>query len=279
MYTSDWHIHSEASYDAALTLPELFAATERQDIRHFGITDHMNWPSWIPLYLRRSRELFEENRRPGFHLGVELTTRSKYKHDYDRLHGGLEGWSDHDFTQPDPIELPMTAEEIAESGVEYTIGAAHWALNVPMNPEDVVRDFTRQTFWLAQDPRVDIIGHPFAIAEELRLSNGTSGHFTEFSLGTPALRRELAAAFLEGRKLVECNIGYLQTPYLPEQFRHDYAEFMRELFESGVPITIGTDCHGPNYPDVREFAARYLSPAGFQAQDFAEPACIRRAIR
>lgn len=40
---SDWHIHSEASYDATLTLDEIAAAAKRCGFVKFGITDHANF--------------------------------------------------------------------------------------------------------------------------------------------------------------------------------------------------------------------------------------------
>ena len=40
----------------------------------------------------------------------------------------------------------------------------------------------------------------------------------------------------------------------PEPFRRAYAEFVRGAFEKGVPITFGTDCHGPNYNDRNDIA-------------------------
>lgn len=40
---SDWHIHSENSYDATLTLDEIKNSTQKFGIEKFGITDHVNF--------------------------------------------------------------------------------------------------------------------------------------------------------------------------------------------------------------------------------------------
>jgi hypothetical protein len=52
-----------------------------------------------------------------------------------------------------------------------------------------------------------------------------------------------------------------------------YAEFLRELFEMGIPITYGSDCHGAEggeYPDVRGGVVEILEKVGFGKGDFSE---------
>ena len=85
-YTSDWHIHSVASYDASLHVADLVAQAEKQGMTDYGLTDHVNDPSWIH-FLKASRELVLQYARPGFHFGVELTTISGYLEAYVRKHG------------------------------------------------------------------------------------------------------------------------------------------------------------------------------------------------
>ena len=48
---------------------------------------------------------------------------------------------------------------------------------------------------------------------------------------------------------------------------------MRFLFEKGIPMTYGSDCHGDlsgTYPDDRMNAWRYLEAVGFKDGDFSE---------
>ena len=40
MIYTDWHIHSEASHDAALTLKEIAEGAKKRGYSKFGITDH-----------------------------------------------------------------------------------------------------------------------------------------------------------------------------------------------------------------------------------------------
>jgi histidinol phosphatase-like PHP family hydrolase len=43
MIFSDWHIHSDASYDAKLPLETLIATAKEKGFRGFGVTDHLNY--------------------------------------------------------------------------------------------------------------------------------------------------------------------------------------------------------------------------------------------
>lgn len=84
-YDSDWHIHSEASYDADLKVPDLIENAKKNGIKQFGITDHVNYPFMVK-HLERSRDLFLANQTEGFHLGVELTTLPKSQYDFALKH-------------------------------------------------------------------------------------------------------------------------------------------------------------------------------------------------
>jgi len=43
MIRSDWHIHSEASYDASLPLKEIYEKATQYGFEKVGITDHANF--------------------------------------------------------------------------------------------------------------------------------------------------------------------------------------------------------------------------------------------
>ena len=105
MYRSDWHMHTMASYDAKTRIRDILAAAEQQGMTDFGITDHVNIPSWFH-YLQESRALFDAHKRPGFHFGVELTTISGYQEEYDRKNGNILGYKDPEGVHP--VALPLT---------------------------------------------------------------------------------------------------------------------------------------------------------------------------
>ena len=93
--TSDWHIHTVASYDAHLHIKKLCEATAKIGYSEFGVSDHVNLPSWIH-YLRASAELVKQSGLKNIHLGIELTTISGYLEQYDRKHGSSEGYAHPD---------------------------------------------------------------------------------------------------------------------------------------------------------------------------------------
>lgn len=271
MYHSDWHIHSLASYDAKLPLEELFSSAQRQGIVEFGISDHVNRPSWLH-YLKESRALWESHPQKGFHLGVELTTISGHEEAYDRLHGSMEGYEPPKTADPHPVALPLTLEELTECGVEYVIGAAHWSLTPSHLREDIIRDFHRQQLMLAADPRVDIVGHPWWMTMEWQTPEGYKGRFDDFDLIPQWMREEFVEALRAHDKAMEINIlSFIQTERFPQKLCRQYMEFARWAFESGVRVTIGSDEHGPLYGDYQRIAEEFLRPVGFQPEDFSAP--------
>ena len=70
-YDSDWHIHSEASYDADLKVPNLIESAKKNGIKQFGITDHVNYPFMVK-HLERSRDLFLAIKLGDFILALNL---------------------------------------------------------------------------------------------------------------------------------------------------------------------------------------------------------------
>ena len=268
-YTSDWHIHSVASYDAHLHVADLISQARQQGLTDFGLTDHVNVPSWIH-FLLASRELVRQYAQPGFHFGVELTTISGYLEAYDRKHGSKEGYVKPDVPGPEPVAFPLTAEELEACGVEYVIGAAHWILNTPRTLRAILTDLHRQNLYCACSPLVDIVGHPYWYPGTYEGENGQQVPFDDFTLVPQSMHDELWAAIREHGKAMEANISFFGDHH-PEVFRRAYAEFIRGAFEAGVPITIGTDCHGPKYADKNDVCREYLGKAGFRPGDFAHP--------
>ena len=95
MIHSDWHIHTDASYDANLPLETLIAAAKEQGLRGFGIADHLNYDDdkfWGNI--RQSAENFHrlKDQFPNMILGVELTPISKPYYDHVKKTGTREGW-------------------------------------------------------------------------------------------------------------------------------------------------------------------------------------------
>lgn len=267
---SDWHIHSECSYDATLTLGEIGEKTSSFGFRRIGITDHANFNDKKFLGdLQNSVESVCEFQKthPQVVLGVELTPIEKPEFDYIAKTGTREGYIAPIINKPFAIELAQTKEELMARGVRYAIGAAHWRVDVPgakalaSDKETLIREWYRQQMWLACDERVTILGHPWY--------NGRGVWYDDFSAIPRSMNEDIATALKENKKYVECNAGVLCSPKASEKFRNQYAEFIRELFEKGIPVTYGSDSHKV-YTDVHLEAEKYLYAVGFADGDFSQ---------
>ena len=266
---SDWHMHSEFSYDSKLTLQEIVDKGREGGFIKLGVTDHINFNNDKFLGdLKKSSEnvLKMKKTHPELMLGVELNAIAKPHFDYMAKHGNDIGYvaPPEGFYQ---LELAATKEELIAYGVQYGIGAAHWRLDTPDvfapgTVEEVIRDWYRQQMFLAEDERVTILGHPW-------WHSGQFAWYDDFSIIPHSMHMDIAAVLKEKGKYVECNSGILNPPYYTDKFKYLYAEFLRELFEMGIPVTYGSDCHN-KYTDPRANMEIYLSAAGFKPGDFSE---------
>ncbi len=270
MIHSDWHIHSENSYDANLPLETIGQAALEQNLKMFGITDHANFNDTAFMGdLRNSVAAVKEAQKkyPNMVLGVELTPIEKPEFDYIAKTGTREGYVAPIQEAPFEIALAATKEELKAMGVRYAIGASHWRVDKPnakkLEPDmdACIKEWYRQQMWLACDERVTILGHPWY--------NGKGLWYEDFSVIPYGMHMDLAAALKENGKYVECNSHFFRSDKATEKFRHQYAEFLRELHEMGIPVTYGSDMH-KEYPDLRPRVESYLAEAGFRDGDIVE---------
>ena len=266
---SDWHMHSEASYDSRLPISEIERKSLEFGFEKIGITDHLNFnDSKFIGDLKRSKELVEglQKHCERAIFGVELTPIEKPLFDYIAKNGNYEGYTAPVSQKPYEIELAMTKEELKELGVRYAIGASHWRVDTKVDknsPPDLnacIKEWFRQQMWLACDERVTVLGHPWY--------HGKGIWYEDFSIIPRSMNNELAAALLENKKYAECNSQFFTSPLATEKFRHQYAEFLRELFEMGITITYGSDCHN-SYKPLHISTEKYLIEAGFADGDIS----------
>ena len=270
MIHSDWHIHSEHSYDASNTLDTIGQNAKQQGLCRIGITDHANFndEKFIgDLHNSAAGVKDAQKKYPFMILGVELTPIEKPEFDYIQKHKTREGYVAPTLSKPFEIELARTKEELMALGVRYAIGAAHWRVDVPNGrrlPIDLdasIYEWYRQQMWLACDERVTILGHPWW--------HGKGAWYEDLSLIPRSMNLDIAAALRENHKYVECNSHFFCSPLASEKFSHQYAEFLRELFEMGIPVTYGSDAHNA-YEDVRPKVEHYLAAAGFVDGDITD---------
>lgn len=266
---SDLHMHSEFSHDSHLTLKEIAEVADSIGLCEVGVTDHVNLND--ALFLGNARKSAEnvkgfQKTYPKMRLGVELTPIEKPQFEYLTKNKTSEGYVAPETPLPFEIELALSQDDIASLGFEYVIGAAHWrvdvpcAMNLPIDRDAMIKEWHRQQMYLACDKRIKILGHPWF--------NGHGVWYEDFKVIPRSMNMELAEALRENGKYVECNAGVILSPLATEKFRHQYAEFLRELFEMGIPVTFGSDAHNIYNPPI-EMTEKYLIAAGFCDGDIA----------
>lgn len=277
-YESDWHIHTEASYDAEIKVPDLIERADENGIRQFGITDHVNYPFMV-RHLERSRDLFLANKRGGFHLGVELTTIPKSQYDFALNHPAdpdnrktwFRGYIPPIFKK-DGIALSLSEEEIERCKVEYVVAGAHWSFSPSQTRKATIKSYQAQQMFIAQQSYVDIIAHPWWVYMGRFYKNGimTGPWYDDFNIIPQSMHDEFAAAVLENGKMVELNTDFFVSDNYTEKFKRQYAEYICVLYEKGISITIGSDLHG-GYTAHHKQVRRYMEPLGFTKDSFAVP--------
>lgn len=266
---SDWHIHSVSSYDAILSLEEIYKKSEELGFEKIGITDHLNFNDEkftgdLKSSVKRVKEF--QTKHPKIVLGVELTPIEKPEFNYIEKHGSRDGYIPPVIDEIYDLELAMTKEQLMKLGVRYAVGGAHWRVDVPRAkalPPDkkaMIKEWYRQQIWLANDERVTILAHPWY--------NGLALWYDDFSAIPRSMNMDIAHALKENKKYVECNEGVLCSPKTTGKFRRQYAEFIRELFEMGIPVTYGSDSH-KKYALYHNEMEKILSEVGFKEDDFS----------
>jgi histidinol phosphatase-like PHP family hydrolase len=283
MYNSDWHIHSEASYDASLSVEELIASAKDIGLKQFGITDHANLnisSFWENMY--ESKRLYKKYQCKGFYYGVELTPIPKSLYEYCAKHGTKDGYTFPSNDKPCELEFMLTLEDIEKLGIMNSVAAAHSVLNIEPEQDKVIYEWHRQQMYIATDPRVDILGHPwwFWGNKEWQDSEGRyldKPWFSNFDVIPRSMHNELAAALIENEVCIEANLSMICGKSYPENFYRKYNEYLRYMFEKGVKLVFGSDTHKPPYRAHHESVENALGIVGFKPEDFSTPRIHNRA--
>ena len=267
---SDWHNHSEYSHDSDLPLKTLAEKADEYGFCRIGVTDHVNFNDAFFLNnLGNSAAATNVLQRtyPKLILGVELTPIEMPEFEYLQKTRNRKGYVPPVSDKPYGIALACTKEELIARGVRYCIGASHWRVDIPNginaapDLQAEINEWFRQQMFLATDDRVTVLGHPWY--------NGRALWYEDFSVIPHSMNLEIAHALKENGKYVECNSGVVLSGRTSEKFRHQYCDFLRELFEMGIPVTYGSDAHSSYRPDHIAMEA-YLRAAGFCDGDIAE---------
>lgn len=266
MIRSDNHIHSEFSYDASLKIDDIATTAKEMGLTQIGITDHVNFNDTKFLSdlhasvegVKKKQELY-----PFIVLGTELTPVEKPLFDHIAKTHTREGYIPPELPEPYGIELAVDLDTLVSLGVKYAIGAAHWRVDTKERYGELnstIREWYRQQLWLAADERVTVLGHPWY--------HGRAIWYEDFSIIPASMNDELLSALLENGKYIECNSHFFTAKTTSEKFRNQYADFLKEALERGIPVTYGSDAHDI-YNDTRELTEKYLRAAGFSDGDIS----------
>lgn len=274
MFKTDWHIHTESSCDqACLPVDQLPGAARASGITALGITDHLHTLVNLPD-IHRSYHNYLAVRDQDFHFGIELSVVSKWEldrinaGDYDPENPPVYGYRS-DGPPSAEIDLGLDETQINKLQIEYVVAGAHWPMYVPIELDALIRDYHRQQMFLARDPRVDIIAHPWWWDNRKAIRGQQWA--ADFTLIPGSIHDEFIAAAKENNKLVEVNVDILLSDRYTEKYRLQYAEYLRFVCESGVRMTIGSDCHNSRYAFPQAEAQALLQPLGFCSEDFVVP--------
>lgn len=250
----DWHTHSRHSPCGRpeTTLESIRSGMRQAGIARGGITDHLHCEANIPALEAARREYDVMDSCDGFHFGLEVSCLREYDLQRNREAGPdahLYGVWDEGPEGPLAVYLP---EDLLERlRVEYVIGGAHWPLGAPLEREAVIRSYHRQNLHLAQQPRVDIIAHPWWWMGAWQDEDGkyrTLPWLDDFACIPRSMHDEFAAAVRENGKVVEINAGaILLNETYPPSFRRQYLEYLTMLKEAGVRFSVGSDAHDAGY--------------------------------
>jgi histidinol phosphatase-like PHP family hydrolase len=271
---SDWHIHSRNSCDeACMTLADLVREASANGITDYGVTDHIHTPYHWPDIERSRAEFDTIPLNPRFHFGVEASCVSEWE--IAEIATGRHAQPVYGLRSGGPPgaapALALSANDLTRFGIEYVIGGTHWPLDVPLEREALIRDYHRQNLYLAAQPLVDIVAHPWWWHGAWQDASGLySGEpwLDDFRKVPASMHAEFADAVRRHRKVVEINLGaMLLTAAYPERFKRQYLEYLAGLQARGVRLAIGSDCHGAQYAMDFARAADLLAGVGIREEN------------
>jgi len=267
--TCDWHIHSHNSCDqACMLVPDLVREAREKGISDFGLTDHLNTPFNLPDIAASHADFLAAGPSAGFRFGVEVSCVSQWE--LDEIAAGRHEAPVWGLRSGGPagceLAIGITAEDIAEHGIEYVVGGVHWPMYVPFETEAVIRDYHRQNMFLATHPLVDVVAHPWWWMGHWEDADGCyrdEPWLGDFGVIPKSIHDEFASAALEHGTVVEINIGaHLLNRRYPEHFAPRYLEYLADLQTRGVRLTMGSDCHAAHYAVDFPKVADMLERAG-----------------
>ena len=254
----DWHVHTRNSHcgKSEAEMTRMIERARGLGLERIGITDHLNNPPGLWEVEGSRKEFDERERPPGVFFAVEVTTQRErdVRESEEAAARGetYRGWREGPPEKP-IVWLPDDVRE--KFRFRYVLGAAHWSLGAPPRRMAMVRSYHEQNMVLAEDPRIDVVGHPwwFTGGDLWKDVDGTYKGlpwFDDFRVVPQSMHDEFAAAARENGKAVEINANAIMLrPAHPPRFREQYREYLALLRERGVVFSLGSDAHHPDKLD------------------------------
>jgi histidinol phosphatase-like PHP family hydrolase len=169
------------------------------------------------------------------------------------------------------MAIGITPADIERYGIEYVVAGAHWPKYDPIEREAIIRSYHRQNMFLVTHPLVDIVAHPWWWAGAWKDADGrytAEPWLDDFGRIPASMHEEFASAAIEHGKVVEINLdAMLLTSAYPEAFKRQYLDYLSNLNQRSVKLSIGSDCHDEHYDVDFEKAASMLESVGIQNED------------
>lgn len=266
--TSDWHIHTHCSCDSAcMEFETLVEEAKKIGLTDFGVSDHFHHQEQ-EADIAASRKEFDATlqRHPElkghFHFGIETTLM--YRQELEKVANGREKdvlFFDLASGGSGNAELAFGVDQdfLDKYEIEYFIAGTHWPMYCKMDQQSVLAEYHRQYMYCATHPFTDILAH-YGWWDAYLFRNvwgvkEAQNPFTHFSGISQTMRSELTAALKENRVAFELN-DYIFCDKNAESYRDEYLGFAADLQNSGVLLSMGSDCHAARLTDSCNYVNR-----------------------
>lgn len=218
----DYHIHTKylGCGDSTMEVAAIVQECARLGVRSLAITDHLN--SFEKLELHRPIKRDIESLGPGIevYFGAELNFID----------------ADGDF--------PYNSEIKEKYGFQFAIGGIHLPyLEGDYDVQKLVAIQHRHHLKTCEDPRVDVLVHPYWFGKKIFERNGWPW-FDSMQAVPESCARELGQAAKETGTAIEINGGAnLANPGYSDRYVREYMEYLAIIAEEGACFALSSDAH------------------------------------
>ncbi len=244
--SSDYHVHTYYSPDAASPMAELVVAALRAGLRGMAFTDHLEW--------------YEEDGATGYlaperYFAELREVRAKYGQQI-QLWAGLEMGSSHHF-------LPQAHALLAAWPWDYILGSIHWTAGLPgwetvafaEGLELAYQRYFEELVLLAEEGEYDVLAHFDLVQRDAWTLCGRTLPIAPYK---SLIHQALKAVIARGKGL-EINTSPWSMDLAEPAPGLTILRWYREL--GGEILVLGSDAHRPEQVGQHFARARELAQA------------------